>query len=106
MKILGSAERKVGESYYNKETFFIVEISFGEIRRVSNKSGYRSEDDDKKLMAQLQPGMDFPIDEGHDFRKDIVEAVDAMRKAHEKCAPVATAMAAFANLIHTKDTEA
>lgn len=103
MKVLGTAMRP--RASYGEDEVFIVEISLLEIQKIANKAGYRdwSSDDTKKL---LRPGMEYPIDEGYDFRGEIVDAVKKMTEAHTRFAASATTMARFAGLIQQQEPQA
>lgn len=91
MKVLGTAERQRTQGY-GKEQVFIVEITMDEIAKVANKSAYRDGD---SLSKMLQPGMDYPISEGYDFKQEIVVAVSHMTEAHKKFAAATTTMTRF-----------
>lgn len=90
MKILG-----VNKIAY-KDPTYIVEITLDEIKKVANKSAYREGDGIEKL---LEPGSDYPIAEGYDFRKEIVDALNRMTEAHKAFAAASVTMARFAALI-------
>jgi hypothetical protein len=94
MKVLGITEG--GEGYY-KERAYIVQITHDEICKVANKSAYHKE------IKDLQLGEEYPIADGYDFRKEIVEAVRQMQSAHERFAAAAATMTRFAKLVTTAD---
>lgn len=89
MKVLGITETGSG---YNKARAYIVQITHDEICAVANKSAYRKE------IAELKIGDDYPISEGFDFRREIVEAMKAIQSAHEKFAHATATMTRFAAL--------
>ncbi|CAA2366798.1 hypothetical protein [Xanthomonas phage Olaya] len=97
MKVLGVANRRVN---YRDEEVFIVEITLDEIAKVANKSAYR---DGKELAKLLQPGMDYPIAEGYNFRQEIVSACTAMTEAHKKFAVATTTMTGFVQTLPLAD---
>lgn len=91
MKVLGITETDGG--YYTKKRAYIVQITHDELAKVADKAGYRDD------FKELKPGDDYPIDEGHDFRREITEAVKHMQAAHEKFGAAASTMTRFASLI-------
>lgn len=95
MKILAS---RADGPYSSTPDTFIVEISLDEIKKVANKAGYRdwSDENTKKLLA---PGNDYPIAEGYDFRRDIVNATQKMGDAYSEFAKAAPTMHRFVALI-------
>ncbi len=96
MKVLGITE--VG-AQYSKERAYIVQITHTELRKVADKAAYHDK------FEELKPGEEYPIGEGHDFRKEIVDAVRQMKDAHEKFASAAATMARFASLILPRDEQ-
>jgi hypothetical protein len=91
MKVLGITETE--GSYYTKKRAYIVQITHDELAKVADKAGYRDD------FPELKAGQDYPIDEGYDFRREIVDAVKQMQAAHEKFSAAAATMARFASLV-------
>lgn len=94
MRILG-----VNEGGYSSERTYIVEISAAELRKVANKAGYREGDDLEKLRA----GQEYPIAEGYDFRRDIVNAAQRMESAYAEFVKAVPVMHRFAALISQQE---
>lgn len=90
MKVLGITEV---QGKYSKERAYIVQITHGEVAKVADKAAYR--DDFKELKA----GDDYPISEGHDFRREIIEAIQSMQSAHARFAESSATMARFVGLV-------
>ena len=87
---------------YGREQVFIVEITMDEIAKVANKSAYRDSD---SLRKMLQPGMDYPISEGYDFKQEIGVAVSHMTEAHKKFAAATTTMTRFVRTMPATENE-
>lgn len=92
MKILGISEVKNGHS---SEVAYIVEITRNEICKVANKATYREKDG----IPYFKVGDTYPIDEGYNFREEIITATNAMIEAHAKFAKASQTMAHFVRLL-------
>lgn len=91
MRILG-----VNEGSYRSERTYIVEISVDELKKVANKAGYREGEEIEKLKA----GEEYPIAEGYDFRRDIINAAEQMERAYAAFVKAVPTMQKFVALIN------
>lgn len=92
MKILGVNK----SSNYTTPTAYIVEISVEELAKVANKAGYR----ESGQFADLKPGTEYPIAEGYDFRRDIINAAEQMERAYAAFVKAVPTMQRFVALIN------
>ena len=94
MRVLGLT--KIPSAYSSRDGY-IVEVSEDELPAVANKASYSEE------FPKLGVGQDYPLSEGYDFRRDIVEATRLMQQAHEKFAHASQTMTRFAALIQSRE---
>ncbi len=90
MKILGTNEGR-----YASDRTYIAEITVGELAKVANKAGFR---DDEELQ-KLKPGQEYPLGEGYDFRRDIVQAAARMEAAYTEFVKAVPTMQRFVGLV-------
>jgi len=96
MNVLGLTEVS-SASGYSKDRAYIVQITHDEICKIANKSAYHKE------IKELHVGQEYPIADGYDFRREIIDAVKQMQVAHEKFAAAAATMTRFAKLATDSD---
>lgn len=97
MRILG-----VSEGGHPKGKTYIVEVGVDELKKVANKAGYNQGEE----IEKLQPGQEYPLGEGHDFRADIVGAAHKMQVAYEGFNKAVQTMTRFAGLIARQEAGA
>lgn len=90
MKIIGTTE--VGEGY-RKSVAYVCIITHAELQKVADKAGYGAAE------IKVKVGDDYPIDQGHDFRREITDATKSMAEAYTKFAKVAPVAAQFAAVV-------
>ena len=95
MKVLGIASEG-----YNKKVF-ICEVSSSEIAKIADKAGYR----DTNPADSLKPGDEYPIDQGYDFRAEIVAATKDMERAYASFQKAAGTMTRFAVMVSEAEAQ-
>lgn len=96
MKIIGTTE--VGEGYSKRKAYVAI-IEHAELQRVADKAGYGATE------IKVNVGDDYPIDQGHNFRGELLQAMKAMQEAYVKFAKVAPIAAQFSGIAIQKADE-
>jgi hypothetical protein len=91
MRILGVKPARYGSD----AEAYIVDVSVEELRKVANKAGFR----DDETLAKLKVGDEYPLGEGHDFRRDIVNAAQRMETAYTDFVKAVPTMQRFVGLV-------
>ena len=98
MKIIGTT--KVGEGYGAQDAFIAI-ITVAELQKVADKASYN----DKSFVAP-KVGDDYDISAGHNFRRELSDAIKAMSEAYTKFSRVAPLAAQFAGVVAAKESDA
>jgi len=91
MKVIGLTE--VGDGY-NKRKAYVAIISHDELLKVADKSHYGGDQ-----LKELNVGEDYQISSGHDFRRELSDAIRRMQEAYTAFAKVAPIAAQFAGIV-------